>query len=62
MIKYIFYKALQISVLIYIPFCFAEHVALGEWIMSFITFIIMKVYLDDLHNDSLEKELHGELY
>ena len=62
MIKYIFYKLVQISVLVFIPFYFAEHVVLGEWFMAIICFYLMDQHLYDIHNDSLEKKLHGELY
>jgi len=62
MIRYTIYKAIQISILISSPFFFSEHIVNGEWLMSFLTFIIMKVYLDDLHEEVLEKKLHGELY
>jgi hypothetical protein len=61
MIKYSINKVIQVLILLSMPVYFSEHITEGEWLMSFITFIIMKVYLKDLHEEVLEKELHGEL-
>ena len=65
MIKYIILKTVQVSAFIILPILMFNYMGqggIGKYFHFIIDLYILELYFEQLRLQTLEKELHGELY
>lgn len=65
MIKYIILKAVQVLALVTLPilmFGYFTDLSFENYFLFIIDLYILELYIEQLRLQTLEKELHGELY